>query len=347
MRKTKAFWNILSDRGRTVDCIGWWITYPAEPVRGVMVSQTNTTAAARDNARAIWKGTLLPGVAGQVSPPERQAAVMATLDAVDKTLPSITRKIFGAWRHPLDPLGKVLWDETQWAFRADATYVRVAQDLLAQHEPVDVFAVYIGGPDVVSHRFWQYAHPGEYAHPPSKEQIENFGRIIDDYYVYTDQVIGELLAAQPADVDVMVVSDHGFHAIHQTRMFSATDSPFDRNSGNHLDGPPGVLIAAGKDIRPARVAEGQAPTAAALPVLGSVLDLTPTILALQGIPVGRDMDGAPMTSILRPERLAESPISFVETHDDAAWLARREERREVNADDAERLEQLRSLGYIH
>ena len=345
MRKTKAFWNILSDQGRTVDCIGWWITYPAEPIHGVMVSQTNTTAAARDSAKAIWKGTLLKGVEGQVSPPARQAAVMATLDAVDKALPAITRQIFGAFRHPLDPFGRLLWDETQWAFRADATYVRVAKDLLAQREPFDVFAVYIGGPDVVSHRFWQYAHPGEFAHPPDRDQIENFGKIIDDYYVYTDRVIGELLATQRPDVDVIVLSDHGFHAINQTRTFSAQDSPFDRNSGNHLDGPPGVLIAAGRDILRAHAGSGA--QRSARPVLGSVLDVTPTLLALQGIAVGRDMDGSPMKTIIRPERLAAAPITFVETHDTESWIAQRASRKEASDDDAERLEQLRSLGYIH
>jgi len=173
-------------------------------------------------------------------------------------------------------------------------------------------------------------------------------------------VIGELLALQPPDVTVIVLSDHGFHAINQTRTFSAQDTPFDRNSGNHLDGPPGVLIAAGSGIRPSWPAtrpspragaggagEAGAAGAGALPVLGSVLDVTPTILALQGIPVGRDMDGAPMTSILTPERLARAPVTFVATHDDPAWLARRSSSRESNADDAERLEQLRSLGYIH
>jgi hypothetical protein len=345
MRKTKAFWNILSDQGRTVDCIGWWITYPAETVRGVMVSQTNTTAAARDSTKAIWKGTLLKGVEGQVYPPKRQAGVMATLDAVDKTLPGITRQIFGTWRHPLDPLGRILWEETQWAFRADATYVRVAKDLLEQREPFDVFAVYIGGPDVVSHRFWQYAYPGEFTHPPGKDQIENFGKIIENYYVYTDRVIGELLATQPPDVTVMILSDHGFRAHNQARAFRAQDSPFDRNSGNHLDGPAGVLIAAGGGI--VRGSAGGKAPGEDLPVLGSVLDVTPTLLALEGIPVGRDMDGAPMTAIIRPERLSAVPISFIATHDTEAWLAQRASRAETNADDAERLEQLRALGYIH
>lgn len=38
MRKVKALWNILTDAGRTVDVVGWWATWPAETVKGTMVS---------------------------------------------------------------------------------------------------------------------------------------------------------------------------------------------------------------------------------------------------------------------------------------------------------------------
>src|SRR5437667_5089809 len=38
MRRVKALWNILSDTGRTVDVVGWWASWPAETVRGSIVS---------------------------------------------------------------------------------------------------------------------------------------------------------------------------------------------------------------------------------------------------------------------------------------------------------------------
>ena len=38
MRKVKALWNILSDAGRSVAVVGWWATWPAEDVRGTVVS---------------------------------------------------------------------------------------------------------------------------------------------------------------------------------------------------------------------------------------------------------------------------------------------------------------------
>ena len=347
-RRTKAFWNILSDYGMNVDCIGWWITYPAEKIHGVMVSQTNTTAAAHDEARAIWKGSLLKGVPGQVSPPERQNEVMATLEEVEKSLPEITGQIFGRRPHPMDPFGRLMWDETQWAFRADATYIRVAKNLIASPEPPDLFALYIGGTDVVSHRFWRYAHPEAYAHPPSPEQLENFRTMIDDYYIYTDRTIGELLAKLPQDVTVLVISDHGFRGVNEDRVFAPGDPAVFRNSGAHDDAPPGVFIAAGRYIAaaPRRVGSGPDPGSEPLLPIGSVLDVTPTLLALKGIPVGQDMDGHVLMSLIQKERLEAAPLTLLPTHDTGEWLAGRAARSEQSVDDAERLEQLRSLGYI-
>src|SRR6267378_907970 len=37
-RKTKAIWNILNQIGKRSIVFGWWPSHPAEPIRGVMVS---------------------------------------------------------------------------------------------------------------------------------------------------------------------------------------------------------------------------------------------------------------------------------------------------------------------
>jgi predicted AlkP superfamily phosphohydrolase/phosphomutase len=38
MRRVKAIWNIVSDAGKRVAVVGWWATWPAETVRGAIVS---------------------------------------------------------------------------------------------------------------------------------------------------------------------------------------------------------------------------------------------------------------------------------------------------------------------
>jgi predicted AlkP superfamily pyrophosphatase or phosphodiesterase len=343
-RKTKAFWNILTDYGRSVACIGWWMTYPAEKVNGVMVAQTNTTGAFEHSDNVIWKGSLLPGVEDQVYPPELAPEVMSTLAAADSAMDDVVEDIFGTVPKPLTPFTQLVWDQSLWSFRADAVYERVAERLLESKHRYDVFALYFSGTDVASHRFWRYAYPEEFWHPPDPAEVERFGRVIDDYYMHVDRVIGRMLAAMPESTTVLVLSDHGFHTVNPDREFKTTDEPGFRLSANHLDAPPGVLIAAGPHVR-------KTPWTGHLAIdpirpLGRVVDILPTMLALAGIPVGKDFDGAVLTDVITPAFLARVPIRTVGTHDDRDWEQARLARMKEATDRTERLEQLRSLGYI-
>jgi len=346
-RETKAFWNILSDYGLSVSCFGWWMTYPAEAINGTMVSQTNTTGVLRDPQRALWKGSLLKGVDGQVHPPEKQNEIMELLEDVDDSIDNITVDIFGEWPHPMTPFSELMWDQTLWAFRADAVYARAALDLVKSGQPFDLASVYIGGPDVSAHRFWRYAYPEDFEHPPSVTQIENFSTLIDDYYIYTDNVIGEIVRAAPAGTAVMIVSDHGMHTINGGQVFNVDDLPDKTNSAHHLDAPPGVFIAAGGAFRNGTPhAPGEPLDLKGLAEVGGILDVLPTILATKGVRLGKDLDGLPMLDVLTPEWRSLSEISYVDTHDTKEWLDARNDRIRQAVDQTERLEQLRSLGYI-
>ena len=348
-RATKAVWNILSDYGLTVHVLGWWMTFPAEAINGLMVAQTNTTGVLEDPKRAMWKGSLLRGVEGQVSPPARQTEVMDVLDAAEAGFDSLTRSIFdGAVQAPKTPFTQLMWDQSRWAFRADAVYARMAERLLEEREPFDLLTFYLGGPDVASHRFWRYAHPKDFFHPPSPEETAAFGHVIDDYYVYLDRVLGDVLRLAPGNATVMIVSDHGFHTVNPKQEFKVEDSPENWNSGNHLDEPPGVFIAAGPMIRDAAPGDSLSLplSTSALPKIGSVYDVLPTLLAIKDVPIGRDMRGQVLTEVVDAAWLERFPVRYVKTHDDKAFEAARRERMREAADQAERLEQLKSLGYI-
>jgi len=74
--------------------------------------------------------------------------------------------------------------------------------------------------------------------------------------------------------------------------------------------------------------------------LGRLADFCPTLLALVDVPYGDDMLGKPIEALFDPGR----PTRSIPTHDDPAWLASRES--EVEVEDAQRVEQLRQLGYL-
>lgn len=347
-RKTKAIWDIVSDYRQRVDVIGWWMTFPVDKISGVMVAQTNAPAEAKPTGgKDVWKGTLLKGIKEQVYPSKRQGEMMAILDEVDRELPDITKQIFGRFPHPLSELSQRLWNNCQWAFRADETYRRIALKL-AQRRPLpDLMCLYLGGTDVVSHRFWRYMQPDVYAHPPSAEEVANFGKIIENYYIYADRTVGELQKAYGPETTLIIVSDHGFVPIHLKGTYDSGASLASINSAHHYSALPGVFLAAGPLIQKSPLAKPLADlTGDELETVGSVLDIAPTLLAMMQIPMGEDMDGKLMKSIFPEDFWAKNQVKSVPTHDTRSFLAKRSKATLDDPAREERLEQLRSLGYI-
>jgi hypothetical protein len=345
-RKTKALWDIASDYRRTVEVIGWWMTYPADPVNGVMVSQTNSMIDVKSMDRT-WAGSLIEGVHNQVFPPSREAEMLRILAEADRDLPALAETIFGHPRLSLSALTSRFRENSLWAIRADETYRRIALSLCAGKKISDLRLVYFEGTDVVSHRFWRYMFPGLYDHKPDPEEIGAFGHVIDDYYVHVDGIVGQLRKCSGPRTVIVVVSDHGIHGVKLKGYFGAESGMADYNSANHMDGTPGVLIIAGPGIKkapgnpdPARLKKS------ALEEIGGVLDIAPTILALMRIPLGLDMDGKVLTDLfLESARIDRQPTP-VATHDTPEFIRKREEPLPPDPGRDERLKQLRSLGYI-
>jgi hypothetical protein len=359
-RRTKAFWNILSEQGRRVDMVGWFVTYPVEPILGTMVAQSNTQA--HFDRTQVWKGALLPGVEGQVFPREREAEIFTIMTEVELGLDEMLDAHLQTGPADIPPSFKAIVEASRWSFRADTIYQRTAKALARSGTP-DLLAVYLGSTDVVSHRFWPHALPRGFPertlngrvgrrlarHMPPGSLLDQLlggtlwaalapaeaegwpAQVILRTYEGTDRAIGELVAAMPTETTVMVVSDHGFR-------------PW-----GHGDGPDALFLAAGTNVRRS---DGPAPEDLArsdLRRLGSILDITPTLLALSGIPLGLDMDGHVLDAVLAPlaGTVRSAPVT---SHDSKEWLVAHSgqaPRPDATGDtQTERLEQLRALGYI-
>jgi hypothetical protein len=358
-RRVRALWSIADRCGLASNVFGWWITWPVEPVRGMMVSGSSSSALVDAN----WKPTLLPGAPRQVHPESRAAEVMALAEEAG-ALAEVRRlardEVFGDIPDAL--LGSVekrLIRETLWSIQSDATYYEVARAMIATH-PADLNLVYFGGPDVVGHRFWRYHEPEAFRWPgdPAVEELwkkiapeseplaqllageagsRALAPVIPNYYEWFDEMLGGLMGALGTDANVIVLSDHGMHA-------SSTDVPDPRFiTGHHLDGAPGVLIAAGPSIvRQGGVDEFLSGEASVQ--RGSVLSFTPTILALLGIPPARDMPERAHAAMLRGAARKSASLAPVPSHDAGFRPApRMEVPEEMRASFLERFE---GLGYI-
>ncbi|MBK7874436.1 MAG: alkaline phosphatase family protein [Planctomycetes bacterium] len=327
-RRVRAVWNVTSLHDVPTNVFGWWITWPAEELCGTMVSGASATALVDVN----WKPSILPDVPDQVFPAERTAEVMEIVKRAssDAEVARLAQRIFGAQDADLGPKEKELVQQTAWSIAADATYAEVACAMMKAH-PAALNLVYFGGTDVVAHRFWRYYEPSAFqwparpdtealwqkAAPGSKPLAELLGgpraasalaRAIPNYYEWFDELLGKLIASAGPDVNVVVISDHGFHAF-------STEAPNAKLiTGHHLDGPPGVIVAAGPSFARQDGVEAFVKGTNVVPH-GNVLSIMPTLLALMGIPSSREFPERALGDLLTGAAHEHGALELVPSHD--------------------------------
>jgi hypothetical protein len=332
MRRARAFWNILSEHGRSSGIAGWWATWPAEPIAGWVVSDrvayTRMEAAVGpDELRSheVWPEELAAEVKARVRHPNS-----ITADEVRRFMPlsdeEIERLILGRdYRH-----GDIL-PEFKYVHQSDRSTAEIAIHLMGAR-PTDVTAVGFYGVDTVSHLAWHYMEPEHFPdHAIDPAEIERFGGLIDLYYEYLDELLGRLLEAAGEEATVVVFSDHGFGPSGRL--------PWAGGHGRLTPGAPiapdGILIMAGPPIRSGVRLERP-----------HVLDLAPTLLHLQGLPLAADMPGGVFVEAFT-ERFAEAvPLRQIPTYE-IGPRARPVGAPEADAEmDAAARERLCALGYV-
>ncbi len=204
-RRTKAFWNILSEKDISVGVVGWYITWPVERVKGFMVS---SYLGVREAGRQpIWKGSFYSDAPRMVYPPSLEAeAKAASRDAETEYRKDIARIIERngpKWRRSAVA-------QADWAFMTDAIYDTIGAALYRTQKP-RVFAVYLSGIDVVGHRFT--------AEKARKRQrlVAWHGDVQANYYRATDALLKPLLDLADEDTTVIVCSDHGLMRYEHTQ----------------------------------------------------------------------------------------------------------------------------------
>ena len=153
--------------------------------------------------------------------------------------------------------------------------------------------------------------------------------------------------------DALTQCEHGSNrpcGVRESHHGAVTEHFYDHSIMNrsNLLHEPGILILSGGDARRTTIGGGEDGVLEPedLPTLGSVLDITPTILALARLPVGEDMDGTVLVDVVREGLFEEAPTATVASHDTREWLENRPQQMLSTEAEEERLEQLRALGYL-
>ena len=137
----------------------------------------------------------------------------------------------------------------------------------------------------------------------SDAERRRYGHVLGQQYQLLDDELGRWLATLAPDDVLMVVAGFGMEAISPGKRLLARLLGEQEFSGSHERAPDGFLIAFG-----APIARGRLP-------VGSIVDLTPTLLYLFGLPVGRDMAGTARTDLFTREFTSRQPVTFIPTYD--------------------------------
>lgn len=281
-RKVRALWNILNYENKWVNLVNWWPSYPAEPLLGVVVS---------NNFPKAYSGKDSAPPAGIIHPAEWVDKILETKiypeNITDQELLNFVPNAAYIDQDKDSGLVKLS------VITAENLTVYYSTLKLMQETDWDLTAAYFGGIDQYCHQFMKY-------HPPmlpsvNETEFELYKEVINAAYVFHDKMLARLLEQTDENTVVILISDHGFHSDH----LRAGTLPDFTAAAALEHSPYGIICMAGPGIKEDERIYG-----------ASILDITPTILAIFGIPVAKDMDGKPLLNAFKDKILVPSIESW-------------------------------------
>lgn len=317
-RKSRALWNIFTNQGMKSNVVSWWPSHPVEPIDGVMVSDFYQKAVSTlDQPWPMRKGTVHPHEIAhdlsefRIHPEELTAA---------HVLPFIPKaaEIDQEKEKHMTSLLNIL---------AHTSSVHAASTYLQSNTDWDFQAVYLDGIDHFCHAFMRF-HPPMLPKIP-EELYDRYKDVIKGGYKFHDMMLERTLSLAGEDTTVILMSDHGFYNDHlrmrQMPSFNAAPALEHR--------PYGMIVAAGPGIAKGKRVFG-----------ASLMDITPTILTLFGLPIGKDMDGKVLYDMFE----TKPTPTFIDSWEDVEgnFGEHPADMQEDPVEAAAALQQLIDLGYV-
>ena len=321
LRRAPAIWNMASSAGKRVAALGLWATYPAETVNGTIVSDRLFTFLFKEAAPPA--GIVFPAGRDQWARDALQHAGQ-TVDeaALRQYLPWLTHDDYrkfaesdDPYAQPVSALRRILID-TQ-------VYDTLGRDAIQRDRP-DLAIVYIEGTDTIGHVFSPFAPPRQ--PQVSQADYDHFHDVPARYFTQIDATLGEYIRlAEQSHAVLMLASDHGFlwkdgRPTTLSSNATTTAAKWHRSEGMYVVWGAGIGASAGHTGR------------------GSVQQVCATLLALLGLPAGRDVEGPPLPGA--PAATA-AKVDYYAQYQPAAAPASN-----GAAVDRDTLAKLKSLGYV-
>jgi hypothetical protein len=286
--RARPLWSILGSAGLTSGVVNWPLTYPAQPVRGYVVS---------DQFYRPGTALLEPDDSGRDADPASRSALLTMQP------PALFEEAraagYRAAPAPDNEPRRDLLDTPP--FVTDRMYEQVASALDERIRP-DFSAVRYRELDVAGHRFLRYAMPRDFG-DVSPDERRRFGLVLEGAYARVDAIVGRALATLGPDDLLLVVSGFGMEPLSVDKRMLERYLGTPELSGTHEDAPDGFMLAYGAVVAPGRKNRA------------SVVDVVPTILYFLGLPVAHDMDGYARIDVFRREFSAGRPMAGIQTYE--------------------------------
>ncbi|OGF58888.1 MAG: hypothetical protein A2Y62_05885 [Candidatus Fischerbacteria bacterium RBG_13_37_8] len=344
-RTAATIWEILGKKNYTVGVVNWWVTYPATPVNGFLISDRLRTAIIK------------PSIANEknlVYPPELINELKPYLLKPANTIPIMMKYGFETYSQEKveqffspSKFFRNMFSQIHLYVGHDQMTANWSLHMLRKKQP-DFFGVVMRITDVYAHLGWKFidkqyledtvpqikldsirSKDEAVRHKAFKlihELDQKYAEVMLPAYKFADDFLGEVMSIADKNTTIIIISDHGF-------MWHG--GGYDHNpmiGHSYPDEPPrGIIIMYGKDVIPGKIENA------------NIYNITPTILYAFNEPLARDMDGKaikeafsdPIFQKRGDKRIASygvGPVSSKAVPTDAA--------------EKEMMEDLKSLGYV-
>jgi tetratricopeptide (TPR) repeat protein len=315
-RLVPAIWNMADQRGLSVAVLGMWATYPAESVRGLVVSDRLFSFQRRE--------TPPPGVVSPASEEPWARRVLAEVEdgvgeaALRGYLPWLDAGEFARLADPDDPFAHPV-SALRRVLIETAVYHRLAREWWERGSP-QLAIVYHQGSDAIGHVLAPYTAPRQPG--VSVEDFERYRAVPEQYFREVDRILGDYRRlAETRDAVLVLASDHGFlwgegRPTDLSSQAQATAAKWHREEGIYLLWNAGLVAGEG------------AP--------GDIRQVCSTLLALLGLPRGHGLAQPPLAGIVATGPVVDYAKTFRRVAANVGSAATA----------AEDLEKLRALGYL-
>ncbi|MBN2381690.1 alkaline phosphatase family protein [bacterium] len=214
LRKVQAFWNILTDTMKAVQVIGWWATWPAEKIQGVLISDLfpfrdtiQQTCSPRDVRADLEQVSL-----DSDQQLERILELDFQINPDIEGVPAVASDDYGNETEAGANLGLFRRD-----FKYDLEKARYFDYLVTQGYTGQM-ALFLNSTDIASHLFYRCgAHANENGGWSENRVLnEKYNRVIEMAYRYAELPLHTMFENISDLAFVCIVSDHGFRAVPYT-----------------------------------------------------------------------------------------------------------------------------------